>query len=91
VTKKVFKVASDYTIKEKEEILDNNKEKDKNKENILLARYANAGFYIITPLLLGVFIGIYLDRLFNTKPIFVLTLIILGTVASFYNIFKLVK
>jgi len=91
VTKKVFKVASDYTIKEKEEILDNNKEKDKNKENILLARYANAGFYIITPLLLGVFIGIYLDRLFNTKPIFVLTLIIFGTVASFYNIFKLVK
>ena len=51
----------------------------------------NVGIYLMTPILLGVFIGYSLDKFFKTKPIFVVFFIILGTISSFYNFWKIVK
>lgn len=51
--------------------------------------YMNIGVYIVVPLVAGVFIGVYLDKWLNTKPLFVLVFILLGTIASFYNLFKI--
>lgn len=53
--------------------------------------YLNVAYYLVTPLLAGVFLGLGLDFWFKTKPFFFLFFLILGTLASFYNIFKLLK
>lgn len=51
----------------------------------------NVGIYLMTPILLGVFIGYSLDKFLETKPIFVVVFIMLGTISSFYNFWKIVK
>ena len=64
----------------------------KNKNlNFLSINSLNIGAYLITPILLGVFIGYNLDIYLNSKPIFILLFILLGTYSSFYNLFKLTK
>lgn len=51
----------------------------------------NIGFYIVTPILIGVFLGLMIDRMINTKPGFTIFFICIGTIASFYNLFRLTK
>jgi F0F1-type ATP synthase assembly protein I len=51
----------------------------------------DVGLYIAIPLLMGVAAGLFLDGRFGTKPVFVLICIGLGAIASFYNLFRLVK
>ena len=51
----------------------------------------NVGYYIITPIILGVFCGILIDNYFNTKPMFFLILLLFGTIGGFYNLFRLIK
>lgn len=53
--------------------------------------FANVGYYIATPIILGVFLGISIDNWFKTKPFFTLLLIFFGTVMSFYNLYRLTK
>lgn len=54
-------------------------------------KYLNVGFYLVTPLLVGVLGGAYADARFHSKPIGVTIGIIIGAVGTFYNLFKLVK
>lgn len=51
----------------------------------------NVGYSLVTPILLGVIIGLTLDSRFHSKPVFTVFFIFLGTVSSFYNLFKLIK
>ncbi|MDP3974560.1 MAG: AtpZ/AtpI family protein [bacterium] len=60
-------------------------------KSLLSINSLNIGAYLITPILLGVFIGYNLDIYLNSKPIFILFFILLGTYSSFYNLFKLTK
>lgn len=59
--------------------------------NLVLAKSLNIGYYLLTPLLVGVFLGLALDKVFQTRGVFVVILILLGTVSSFYNLYKLTK
>lgn len=43
---------------------------------------------LVAGIAFGLFLGFYLDDYFNTKPLFILSLIILGLAGSFYNIYK---
>ena len=43
---------------------------------------------LVAGILFGVFVGGWLDDYFDTKPVFLLTLIILGLAGSFYSIYK---
>ncbi len=67
----------------------------KKKENKLLRglelTYLNIGFYLLVPILLGVFLGYNMDIWFNSKPFFLVLFLILGTISSFYNLWKLTK
>lgn len=54
-------------------------------------KYLNIGFYLVTPLLVGVLGGAYADGRFHSKPVGVTIGIIIGAVGTFYNLFKLVK
>lgn len=69
------------------------KKEDGNKRKIdrLYEKYLNIGFYLITPLIFGVFFGLYLDSKFAVKPFFTLSGIGLGIVCTFYNLWKLTR
>jgi len=43
---------------------------------------------LVAGLLFGLFLGFFLDDYFDTRPLFLITLIILGLAGSFYNIYK---
>ncbi|MFA6016580.1 MAG: AtpZ/AtpI family protein [Patescibacteria group bacterium] len=51
----------------------------------------NVGYTLVTPILIGVIIGLALDNKLHTKPFFTVFFILLGAVSSFYNLFKLTK
>lgn len=65
--------------------------KDNNYKDTLrnLSLISQIGISMITPILLGVFIGQVLDNWLGTKSFFTITLIILGAGASFTTLFKL--
>ena len=54
-------------------------------------KYLNIGYYLVTPLVAGVFIGVKLDEWFNSKPLCTIIFIVAGAIASLYNLFKLTQ
>ena len=70
----------------------NIKKKSKNKKDFF-SEYINinVGYSLVTPILIGVIIGLALDNKFYTKPYFTVFFIFLGAISSFYNLFKLIK
>ncbi len=55
-----------------------------------LANYGNIGYYLVTPLLFGVILGLYLDKNFDSS-LFVKIGVLVGAVGAFYNLFRLLK
>ena len=51
----------------------------------------NVGYSLVTPILIGVIIGLVLDNKFHSKPYFTVFFIFLGTVSSIYNLYKFYK
>ncbi|MFA6081670.1 MAG: AtpZ/AtpI family protein [Patescibacteria group bacterium] len=51
----------------------------------------NVGYSLVTPILIGVIIGLALDNKFHTKPYFTVFFIFFGMVSSLYNLFKIIK
>ena len=49
------------------------------------------GVYLVVPLLVGLGLGIVLDTKFGTKPICIVTGLLLGAVGSFFNLIKVVR
>ena len=60
-------------------------------DKIAIAKSLNIGYYLIIPILFGVFFGFWLDKHFNTKPIFLLLFLSFGILSTFYNLCQLVK
>jgi F0F1-type ATP synthase assembly protein I len=56
-----------------------------------LEKYLNIGYYLIIPIIIFLIIGNWLDKIFKTKPIFVLVFLFFGVLSSFYNLYRLVK
>jgi len=52
-------------------------------------RLIGVGFYIGTCIVGGVFLGLWIDRRFNTQPIFLLVCLILGLVAAFWGVYQM--
>ena len=66
--------------------------KKKGRKGLKLPKqYLDLGLYLAMPLLMGVFVGQLLDRKFNTKAIFTISLLIFGTITVFYNLYKLYR
>lgn len=67
-----------------------NLKKNNNKDTLKnLTLISQIGISIITPILLGVFIGQLLDKWVNTKGVFMIIFIILGVGGGFMNLFKI--
>jgi ATP synthase protein I len=62
-----------------------------NKNRQIDPNALNIGYYLITPIIIGVILGLLIDNWMKTKPLFTIVLIFLGMAASIYNLFKLVK
>ncbi|TXH02251.1 MAG: AtpZ/AtpI family protein [Candidatus Moraniibacteriota bacterium] len=65
--------------------------KTSQKDTLLIAKYSSIGYYLITPLLLGVFVGLWVDSYFRSQPTFTLVGIVIGFISAAYSLFKLVK
>jgi len=65
------------------------------RSNLVLLRkaigYSAAGLEMVISVVIGAAIGVYLDRYFGTKPWLTLVFIILGTIAGFIGLFRLMK
>lgn len=59
--------------------------------NFNLAKYLNLGYYLVTPIIAGVFLGLFLDRLLKTGRTFFIILFSLGIIGTFYNLYKIYK
>ncbi len=57
--------------------------KNKKTNYLLLAKYGNVGYYLIIPILLGLFLGFLIKK--------IVIGIIIGTIFSFYNLLRLIK
>ncbi len=64
----------------------------KKRNNVLrsLTMITQFGIYMIVPILLCTFLGIFLDRLFSTSFL-VIILFFVGALAGFTNVFRLAK
>lgn len=71
--------------------LDNKKKVLTKKDKFPLVNMLNIGYYLITPLLVGVFLGLAIDRHFKIKGVFTLLFLFFGSLATFYNLYKLYK
>ena len=56
-----------------------------------LMQLASMGITMVASTFIGLGIGVYLDRLFSTKPWLTIIFLILGIAAGFKNIYETVK
>ncbi len=52
---------------------------------------AQLGFFIIVPMAISIFFGIWLDNYFQTKPILLLISIFFGIIITGYEVFNILK
>lgn len=85
-SKKRYHISKSFNLEE--ESTHKSKEIQRKRFNLT---YLNLGFYLIIPLLLGVFIGINIDNKFKTRPVFTGIFIFLGMIGTFYNLYKIAR
>lgn len=61
------------------------------RNDVSYLTYVNLGFYLVAPLLAGVFFGTIIDNRFHTRPLFIILFLIIGTGICFYNLIKLTR
>ena len=54
-------------------------------------RLIGVGFYIAACILLGIFVGLWLDGKLNTEPIFMIVGLLVGLVVAFYGVYQMVR
>ena len=58
---------------------------------LLALRLFGLGWYVAMCIVIGAVGGIWLDRLSGLTPLFTLLGVLLGTVAAFYGLYKMVR
>ena len=75
------------SLKEKIQRYENKKESVKNKpENINFG--IKIGLDLVSTIVVAVLIGLGIDKIFSTHPIFFIIFLLLGIISGFYNIIK---
>jgi F0F1-type ATP synthase assembly protein I len=54
-------------------------------------KYFNLGAMIVSPSIVGLFLGAWMDSQMRTFPMFTVSLILLGIVAGFWSLYKSIK
>lgn len=63
----------------------------KEKELYKEVQLSGIGYYLVVPLLAGLFAGVFIDNKFATKPIFTIIGLLIGVSGTFYNLIKIKK
>lgn len=71
------------------EFLEQNKKKTKAEENKTIVSALSFPFIFIIVLGASIFIGYKLDKWIGTSPLFLIILIIMGIIVSYYRFFKM--
>ena len=58
---------------------------------LVALRFLGLGWYVAACIVVGAVGGIWLDKLSGLAPLFTLLGVLLGTVAAFYGLFKMVR
>ncbi|MBP9691160.1 AtpZ/AtpI family protein [Candidatus Woesebacteria bacterium] len=66
-------------------------EPDSRDTRYIPPEYFNLGMYFLIPILLGLTIGLYLDKRFDREGLFTILMMSLGVFAAFYNLYSLTK
>jgi ATP synthase protein I len=66
-------------------------EEEKKKQYKQLARYSSIGLEMGFSVAIGAAMGYFLDKYFNTTPWLMILFLILGIVAAFRSLFRLMK
>jgi F0F1-type ATP synthase assembly protein I len=75
------------SLKEKIQRYENKKENGKNKpENINFG--IKIGLDLVSTIVVAVLIGLGIDKIFSTHPIFFIIFLLLGVISGFYSIIK---
>jgi F0F1-type ATP synthase assembly protein I len=69
---------------------DNNKDKPKNNALAAISLGSQLGFAIAAPLVLCLFLGIFLDKKFNTSPLFLITLVIFSIIVTILDVYYMI-
>ena len=67
------------------------KKKVEKNNDFNIAKNINIGYYLITPMIFGIFFGLFLDKLLKTGKIFFIILFSVGIIGTFYNLYKIYK
>ncbi len=46
------------------------------------------GLHLVSGIIVGLFVGYYLDKFFNTSPVLTIVFFFLGIITGFYNMYK---
>ena len=57
---------------------------------VLALRLSGLGFYIAACIVGGIALGVWLDRVFETRVVFLLVGLIVGCLAAFYGTYRMV-
>ncbi|MGA1846831.1 AtpZ/AtpI family protein [Deferribacter abyssi] len=52
---------------------------------------SSIGISVVAAILIGTAMGVYLDKIFNTKPYLTMLFMVLGVIAGFKNIIYFIK
>jgi len=66
-------------------------DKEKIRSFMKMLDASSAGLALVFSTFIGLGIGLFLDKTFKTPPLFTLTFLLLGIIAGFYSIFKIIK
>jgi len=89
---KYYQINKTFDLKSVEQIERKTKESKKSFwDKNPLEKYLNIGYYLIIPIIIFLMLGLWLDKVFKTKPFFVLFFLLVGILSSFYNLYRLVK
>lgn len=69
----------------------NQKISDRDSFLIAFGTYGAVGFQLVASILVGVFLGQWLDKRWHTTPWLMMTGLFLGVSAGFYNLFRIVN
>ncbi len=57
---------------------------------MIALRLVGLGWYIATCILIGVVVGVWVDGILGTTPLFILIGLALGLLSSFYGVYRIV-
>ncbi len=63
----------------------------KSKMGYFIVISAGTVILLATPVVVLLFLGLFLDNYFNTKPVLVITGVVIGSVGGIVNIYRLMK